>query len=291
MQANIDESTLTVFVPAWGSKNLGYLRDFALPSVLQPGNLPACGYSKIYVEGSGVGNTDELREILTKGFAGFPADVRCVEAANEYEAMLGGLKRVISLCLTRRSRMLLLMPDTVIAEGGIYHMREYARGNHVSVAAPHLRVNAPSFCASPLPKRTAKSLVGLAFNHAHQSSQASHTARDNGTYKGGIAMQSLDLGLQTIIHFLPTVYLAAFTQSDLEFFQGAKDFGWWDHHWPAHLAKEGRLRVFGSSELFFAVELTDPERNRVEVRPNSAFEEDSDQGPFWMRCFVGALHS
>ncbi len=298
MKAEINENELVIWTPCWGTKHLDYLRNFAIPGAMQAGNIPACGYQKIFVEGSTIGDPSELQEILTKGFSGLPADVQVVEWFNERDATLTSLTLVVQMCLHRRSRMLLLMPDTIIANGGIFNMREYARGNGVSVAAPHLRVNADSLIASTSWKGWFKAsgiqsgeLVSYAMLHPHQSLSASFTHRDNGTFQGGIALKELSENLTTAIHFLPTVYLSAFTESDLRFFERASAFRAYDHEWPAHLANEGRLRIFGSSELFFAVELTDPDRNLVEIKPGSAFEEDSNQGPFWMRCFVGALHS
>lgn len=292
----IDEDALTIFIPAWGTLHLDYLRKFALPSVLQSGNLPACGYSKIYVEGSTINATEPLPEILQSAFASLPAEVTISSYSLHEMALLTGLKNVIRKCIERRTRMLLVMPDTIFANFGICNMRDYARGKPVSVAAPHLRVMTDSFSqeltgyfniSATIPS---SDLVRMAMTHAHQSLLDSFSDRDNGTLTGGISMTRVDERLATIIHYLPTVYLAWFTESDAAFFNGVKFFGAWDHDWHNHLAHEGRFRVFGSSALFFAAELTDPAANRIKVEPGSRLEEHSTEGPDFMRCFVGAIH-
>lgn len=294
--SNIDEDSICVFIPAWGDLHLGYLKRFALPSVLQPGNLPACGYSKIIVRGASVGPIEPLMRVLSEGFQGIPGVEFLVHDYGDHEnALLQGFRDTIRFCIERKCRMLLAMPDTIFANGGIFNMRQYARGKPVSVAAAHLRVNANTattgseagFLTSPV---GAQELVGIAMRNAHQSQTESYAENDNGTLTGGISLTRISDRLRTCIHFLPTTYLAWFTESDAAFFNGVKFFGSIDHDWPRHLYNEGRFRVFGSSDLFFAVELTDPAANRIKVEPASRLEEDSTAGPDFMKCFVGALH-
>jgi hypothetical protein len=293
--ADIDEESLTVFCPAWGPAHLDMLSRYALPSVMQDGNLPACGYNKIIVEGSSVGNSQALRDVLTQGFSKLPVEVRVMEFPAHEQALLSGLRQVIRLCMHRHTRLLLLMPDTIIANGGIFNMLTYCRDKPVSVAAPHLRVNADTFTATFdtrifQHRMESSELVNLAMIHAHQSLSASYARRDNGTQRGGISLTYLSDRLTTIIHYLPTVYLAWFEESDAAFFDRAGFFGFWDHQWNQHLAAQGRLRVFGSSELFFAVELTRPDYNRISVVPGSRLEEHSEEGLLALKSFVGVLH-
>ncbi len=290
----IDETALTIFAPAWGAKHLEYLRKYALTSVMQSGNLPACGYSKIYVEGSTLGDTGPLEAVLRDGFKPLPVDVRVVSFPDHETALLSHLKHVIRLCIARQTRMLLVMPDTIIANGGIFNMREYVRGKPVSIAAPHLRVEALSFTSDfrslhDLWPFSSQALVFWAKAHPHQSLTNSYAHGCHGTYTGGISLTKITDRLTTILHFLPTIYLAWFVESDAAFFEGVKFFGSWDHDFGQHLYNEGRYRVFGSSELFFAVELTDREANKIAVVPGSQYEEDSIAGPSFLKCFVGAL--
>lgn len=291
---NIDESSLVIFCPAWGQKYLDYLRRYALPSVMQPGNLSACGYEKIYVHGSSAGATAELGKILHAGFAGLPVEISLVESGNEQGALLHALQGSIRCCITRRCRMLLMMPDTIIANGGIFNMRQYARGKPVSVAAPHLRVtSAPFSYRDENTFRTIEPRILVQFalgNHAHQATMDSYSDKDHGTLTGAISLTRITPQMTTIIHYVPTVYLAWFTESDAAFFSRAPLFCEYDRSWDKHLEAEGRLRVFGSSELFFAVELTDPDRNRIVVVPGSRLEEHSEFGCKQLKPFVGVLH-
>lgn len=291
---DIDESTIALFIPAWGERHLEHLRRFALPSVLQPGNLQACGYSKIIVLGSTIGTIEPLMRVLAPAFEGIPGVEFQIEAcATEESALLGSLRATVRYCIERKCRMMLVMPDTIIANGGLFNMREYSRGKPVSIAAPHLRVVIDGITAhqQPWPSLISpQSLVNIAFANAHQSLTDAFSDRDNGTHKGGISLTRISDRLTTIIHYLPTVYLAWFTESDADFFDCAPWFGEYDHSWDQHLCNEGRLRVVSDSEFFFAVELTDPASNRIDVVPGSRLEEHSEFGCMALKPFVGTLH-
>ena len=289
---NIDESTLLIFCPAWGQKHLDCLRRYALPSVMQSGNLPACGYKHILIYGTTVGSSDPLRQVLSDGIKLPSVEIWCVNYESGDAALLDGLRRAIQLCINHRTRMLLMMPDTIIANGGIFNMRQYARGKPVSVAAPHLRVtSAPFAYRDTFGTIEPRILVQFALGHpAHQATTDSYCDKDHGTLTGAISLTRISERLTTIIHYVPTVYLAWFTESDAAFFSRAPLFCEYDRSWDKHLESEGRLRVFGSSELFFAVELTDPDKNRIAVVPGSRLEEHSEFGCKNLKPFVGVLH-
>lgn len=274
---------LQLFIPVWGDY-LSLLERYALPSLLWPGNLPSLPVN-IFVEAfTRSADAGRLREILTVAFAGLPNveinvsahDGRSVDRAAW--AMQAGVARAGE----RSCRMLMVMPDTIFGNGSIGNLWRYAAGKNVSVAAGHLRVNAPDFTQAR-PELTASSplandaLVDLAWRFAHQSSAASWTNAANATGFGGIALTRLTPSLVTMVHYLPTVYLASFTAEDLEYFRRTYDFSAWDHDWPKRLVNgngNSRLRVLGSSDLFFALELTDPNRNLVTVAPGSAGNEN-----------------
>lgn len=294
----IDDSTITIFCPCWNEPHLGYLRKFVIPSLLQPGNLPACGWSKIVVRGSTIGPIEPLMRTLSEGFEGIHGVEYLVSSFPNHEsALLDGLRHTIRHCISTQTRMLLLMPDTIFSNGGIFNMRQYARRKPVSVAAPHLRVieaplidTAPRIPEGPLPILSSQELVRYAMANPHQSLTDSFSDRDNGTRTGGISLTRISEKLTTIIHYLPTTYLAWFTESDADFFDKQPYFGSYDHYWLPHLGREGRLRVVSNSEFFFAVELTQPHLNRIPVHPNTSLEEHSEFGHLPLKAFVGTLH-
>lgn len=295
---DIDEDTITIFTPAWGQTHLNYLRKYALPSVMQSGNLPACGYSKIYVEGSTIDANEPLPEILESAFSSLPAEVTISSYSLHEMALLTGLKNVIRKCIERRTRMLLVIPDAIFANGSILNMRQYVRGKPVCFAAPHLRVEVGPFTKafdetkkiSMIQGSPSDWLVRMAFDHPHQSLTESFSDKDNGTLTGGISLTWISEELTTIIHHLPNIWLAWFTESDAAFFNSAASFCAYDHHWGKHLDGEKRLRVVSDSSFFFAVELTDPAANRVRVEPNSALDERSKAGHLNLGAFLGTLH-
>lgn len=292
---DIDEGSICLFVPAWGKTHLDYLRRFALPSVLQPGNLPACDYKRIIVRGSTVGPVGPLMDVLSEAFKGYPAEFQITDYGTHDKALLGALRDTIRHCITTRTRMLLVIPDAIFANGSIFNMRQFVRGKPVCFAAPHLRVNSgdamdalESFNGISTILQPSD-LVRLAFYAPHQSLTDSFNDRDNGTLTGGISLTRISDRLTTIIHHLPNIWMAWFTESDAAFFHAAQSFCAYDHHWGKHLDGEGRLRVVSDSSFFFAVELTDPAANRIQVRSGSELDERSEAGHSNLGAFVGTL--
>lgn len=294
---DIDEDSITLFVPAWGQTHLDYLRRFALPSVLQSGNLPACNWNRIIVRGSTVGPVGPLMGVLSEAFKGYPAEFQITDYGTHDNALLGALRDTIRHCITTQTRMLLVIPDAIFANGSIFNMRQYARGKPVCFAAPHLRVEVGPFIKSFDETRKISTIEGspsdwlvrMAFDHPHQSLTGSFDDKDNGTLTGGISLTWISEELTTIIHYLPNIWLAWFTESDADFFNSATSFCAYDHHWGKHLDGEGRLRVISDSSFFFAVELTDPAANRIQVRPGSRLDERSEAGHSNLGAFVGTL--
>lgn len=293
---NIDEDSICVFIPAWGDLHLGYLKRFALPSLLQPGNVPACDWKRIIVRGASVGPIEPLMRVLSEGFQGITGVEFLVHDYGDHEsALLQGFRDTIRFCIERKCRMLLAMPDTIFANGGIFNMRQYARGKPVSVASPHLRVDARR-CVEALQSFNGisailypRDLIRLAFWAPHQSQTESYAENDNGTLTGGISLTRISDRLTTFIHYLPTTFLAWFEESDFNFFSAMKFWGGIDHSWGAHLDREGRWRVVSDSDFFFAVELTDVAANRIVVVPGSRLEEHSTIGHLPLKTFVGTL--
>ena len=99
-------------------------------------------------------------------------------------------------------------------------------------------------------------LVDLAFEHGHQSLLGSiDNEYCNRTFVG-LSIRKITDNTYTVIHNLPMVWLANFTKDDLRFFK--TPWSIWDDRWASLLLRQNRLKVAGSRDLFFCVDLTAP---------------------------------
>lgn len=154
-------------------------------------------------------------------------------------------------------------PDTFFGNGSIHNIVKLSMNRDLCIAAAHLRVDAPRFSdlIAHYPGDISNAaLVNLALAAAHQNLYDSFVDKDsNCSYISGVAIQKIAENLYAITHRLPTVYLARFTEGDLRFFTRQRtSFEDWDHVWPSRLIAQRRFKLIGSSDLFFAVEATEP---------------------------------
>lgn len=258
----MNDKTLTLFCPVWGQKHLDMLQDFALPSLMLPKNLPALGLEKIYVECVGVKHEfSHTCRVLHGGLKGLPIEVT-QHAGDHAQDPIHGLRQALKLCLERGTRLLLAMPDTIYSNGSISNIFNYARGKTVCVSAAHVRVNEDLFMAKfPRWKEwpNSRQMVEAAFSVG--AVDVCETINPNVTDVGGIAWTKVNETTRLMLHYLPTAYLVWVTPEDVVWWNHRNTWGDWDHIWPESLLRNRRLRVIGSSDVFFAVEFESAERS------------------------------
>lgn len=201
--------------------------------------------------------------------------------------LLNGFKQQMQFCLSNKSKMILCPPDTVFGDGTIPNLLSLGVGEGVCVAVAHARVlpNVIEEIETLAATRGAMSnsqLVSMAFNYPHASweyAEAFH--ENNNSYVGGISWRELDKGLYSVTHRLPTPYLLDFNITDWDYFWGTVSFGALDHSWPGdRLYRQERIRVCGSSDACFIVEITDSDQNVPPIveKRKEAIDPDSYWG-------------
>lgn len=200
--------------------------------------------------------------------------------------LLQCLFKMIHHCLESGAQMLTCPPDTVFSEGSIQSMRHIGRYGHSCVALPHPRVSPSIFGQIKDQALSGAELVSLTMKHGHRAwSGAEIGHSEQNSFVGGIAWQKIGKigeNLLSVQHRLPTVYLSTFQGSDYTFFQKPHDglaptYGCWDHVWPSVLLNQERLRVIGSSDAAFVVEVTKDDLNVPPQTPINPYEPDG----FW----------
>ncbi|HEX6827263.1 MAG TPA: hypothetical protein VF077_13170 [Nitrospiraceae bacterium] len=270
----MNDHELTILVPCWGEHHTDMLKRIPLRSLMQSGNLPACGLRRIYVDGfTKPGEEARLSEAIRSELGSLPIEIQVdpiPQGLDKWKHDLHPLLNIIDRVLQRGTKMLAVMPDIGFGNGSIGNLFRYARGKNVCVSAPHLRV-LPD-CPIQWPMTNAE-LLRLAMKHPHQSQREAWVNKSRNGHMGGISLTPLTDRLTAMVHHLPTPFLSTMSVSDRDFFRQAPDMGSFDHRWPSLLMMEGRYRVIGSSELFFAVEITEAHNNHVEMKDDALNSE------------------
>ena len=180
----------------------------------------------------------------------------------------------IKSCLTRNATMLMVTCDMFFGDGSLGNLLAIAVARPgACIAAPNIRVERNSFIKAISYRRWSISnpaLVKLALRHQHKTWRDTHINQPmRNCYDAGTSMQRLTPKLYAVSHLLPNCYLARLTSDDLHFFETAKEANAWDHRWPSLLVAQNRHYVIGSSDAFFAAELTELDENHPAVEPNS----------------------
>ena len=284
----VNENSLNIFIVAWGDEHLDLLERFTLPPMMWGDNLPACGLNDVYIDCyTKAGDADRLHRMVDMAFEGTNHFTSITIEDGEVDPMLiKSLRQAVIKARNREVRMFYLTPDTIFGNGSIKNIVRYSRNKNVVVGGGHLRIDRNSFLSNhPIgfAKRPVSNpdLVDLAMFHRHQVTADSFFGSDNGTPEGGISLTQISEEIISMVHHLPAPWLALFNDDDVRYFNSAPHAGAWDHDWPKTMisrTNEGRFRVMGSSDLFFAVEITRPERNRVPITPNSRHVESYFKG-------------
>ncbi|MQF67084.1 hypothetical protein FIM07_01410 [SAR202 cluster bacterium AD-802-F09_MRT_200m] len=257
---------------AWG-RFLDWFFSYTVPSLLQDGNIPALardGYEfKLYI----YTHPEEFEEITEKYDSCLTRlkDYLPIEIVSLRELKAGWLTGhywqsalidQIKRCISEDATMFLTPPDTVFGNWSVSNAVKIVQGKNVCLAAAHARVKQESFIASnsatDLKKMDLKiendELVDLAFEHGHEYLLGFLDDVDSNMTHGGISIRRINETTYSVVHNGPTPYLANFVKDDLKYFESSGSS--WDNRWPRLLLRQNRLKVVGSSDSFFCVEIT-----------------------------------
>jgi len=172
------------------------------------------------------------------------------------------LQEIIDKGIENDCQVFFLNPDYFYGNNSLRNLISYKFDNKMCLAALHVRVNTGDFTDKI---RTIDGdvsnaqLVSLSMKYLHRSWGESFTSKSvNNSQISGSATQQIADNLWAVTFRIPTVFLAKFDHCDKE---ALKRFDLWDHEWPATLIEQNRYKFIGSSDMFFAVELTAPANN------------------------------
>lgn len=260
----------------YGDRFIEIFRRGALKSLLYPKNADALTKNEacwnIFTEDKFI----PTLKILTESVKGIKFNIQSTSLLRRFvDQPQSALVWQIEKCLKENRKLLFAPPDTIFGEGSVEALTKVGREKHSCVSIPHPRV-VPNILEelNHEPKMNPQ-LVGLAWKHLHRSwSEAETGCERQNSFVGGVSWQKVKEKTYSITHRLPTVYLADFTDEDLNYFRVALSFGAWDHTWPGDvLYPRGRQRLISSSDLAFVCEVTEKDKNIPPIIANQNPDE------------------
>ena len=273
--ADTSKRKINFHCTAWGSY-VDSLFSYTIPSLLQKGNIPTLANNGYKLELTIYTKRGEHEEIvkqydsrLTTVKEYMSVSIIPLDAATEIHSpndlLITALLHQIERCIDEDAMMFLAPPDTIFGNCSVTNAVKTVEGKNVCLAAAHPRINQESMLASDVftgLKRMERNiendeLVDLAFEYGHHELLNSFDNQDyNSTRSSALSVRAINDNTYSVIHNLPTIYLANFIKKDLQFFRQRERFHRWDSRWPRLLLRTGRLKFVGSSDLFFCVERT-----------------------------------
>lgn len=243
---------LRCFFPCWGAHHIYLFENALLKSLLWERNQQTILRYDTTWDVVTRPDTPKLLELLTRIGDG-KATFMVHEKPDPYAPFLEHIKR----CLEEDAVSLILTPDMIHSDGSFETALKVLGTDSGAVCYPHMRVVPDILPHIPTLDGEAASLVKLALKHPHPSwTFANEEAYASNTWLGGIGWQKISDKIYAVQHFLPCPFVARYNSRDLEFFEKAKMFRVIDHDWASMLMEDQRLKVLGSSDLAFAVEVT-----------------------------------
>ena len=253
-------------------KYIDIFEEVCLRSLMQEGNIPALleeGYEiRYYIYTMNDEHLARVKKIKIKGVRIEVFDFTEMDNTKLLHAM-------IDQSIGQNERLLFISPDYFVGNGSIYNIVTYNSNDNLCIAALHMRVDYDKFLN--VIKQTQGTisnpqLVDLAMRNLHKSWRESFVNEEsNNSFFSGSAVQTITDKLWSVTFRIPTVFLAKFQASDRE---DLPKFDHWDWEWPAKLIEQKRYKSIGSSDMFFAVELTKTRENIPGVQPGSKWNDE-----------------
>lgn len=275
-----------VFLPCWGEKHINLLKNCLGVSLKWPKNNKAIAGSNWIIISDSKKSYDQI-SLIVKDIDQTSTSHAVIEDKIKYNSgpiLLKVLKDVIQSSLQNQTSLLMATPDYIYGDGTIENLKKIGTQKGTCVSFAHMRV-LPKILDNILKEVPFNNndLIRLALKYQHATwADSEESANPGRTYFGGISWEYLNetKSLIGVRHRLPAPFFANFLEEDLTFFSTYHNhphdgtFALWDHLWPSHLIKAGRLRYVGSSDAATMIEVTDKEENIPPINPYGITNKD-----------------
>jgi len=260
----------------WGEQHIDLFFKFTLPSLLEANNLPLVSINKevqfyFYTKDADVDVIETRMKMLAPSY-NFTIVAESFFDDMARDMMSNYLIHMLDCCIKNNALLLIAQPDLIFSNGTVNNLVKLSDGKGVSIAVAHPRVSFESFMSKKIDikniSENSLDMVKAALTSQHNTLiHADETSDINSTLMG-ISTKKMSNGL-AVIHNLPAPYLCSPIKDDLVFFKRRCEFNIVDKHWPNLLFRQSRLKIIGSSDLAFIMELT---FDSVKTRLNSGLK-------------------
>ena len=261
------------FCLAWGDHFTDMLERVLLRSFMQPRNATAIPSDCVV---SLYSNKASMEKVSTLAAKIGKVEPHIIDTTSGEETQHKALRQEVRICYETDATLIMLCPDSFWGDGSLGNLLTIAGKTNNCIAAPHVRVDEKQFL-NELPDCTFdnQALVARSFKTLHKSwVDADADKPVINSFYAGVSWRRLGEGLYAVTHRVPTIWLARFTEKDMEFFERDNASGIWDHYWPEELVRSERQRVIGSSDAFFIAELTNASTHSTLLHDNDGSNPD-----------------
>lgn len=295
-----DIKNVNCFVIAWGDYNKLFLK-YSLPSLLQDNNLKWINNNyrlKIYYY------TDLDRKSISKTYPEMESIFNeynfKFKNINEYNnhnetrstnVYVKCYKEQIKKSVNNNTTCMVINPDMVYANNSLKNIMLINNGKNFCYSYIHPRVNMKSTISSLEKYRDnkgiinidPKKLVRLAIENLHHTDILANDELDMNLTTRGKSWRKIDEKTFVIVNTSINPQIFNFIAKDLKYLENLTKLSEFDRALPNYLLSDSRLRFITSSDLYFAIELTDEEENKVDPvrnKYNDQPEIPSSHGEF-----------
>jgi len=272
-----------IYTLAYG-EYLDYYFDYSLPALMHKSNCEALVEKGFEVEFL-LYTIDKKDFILKKYkdhyfFNKSKIDIVEFDKGGEATARKIASRAIIDVfrrCLDERAVLYLAPPDTIVGNGSLFNSINASYGKNVCFASAHPRVSTSILSEIDHCNKQGidnASLVNLAMRFPHDNFKYSDEDLEKNTTHKGISYRNVSPNLYMVTHNLPSPYVVFPIEEDYDFFCKCQDFNMWDREWLQSLIKTNRVKISGSSDLYFCVELTpEPFKADEELKTNQKYND------------------
>ena len=240
--------SIAIFTMYWGPVYSKMFKDYQLPSFMQDGNLPRLSREGYDIKWHVYADQQP------------PENPFIVYHHTDEKVTVPCLRDFINSNMGTMCFM--IYPDNFVGNHSMYNgVKMVENKPNMCLSVAHPRVSLEKINGMPITAKNNAQLVSFAFEYAHKCLWGACDNLDTNMTWAGISWRQIDEKNYAVIHNLATPWIFQFQPSDTEFICTTHN-GCLDRGFIAKMLSEGRIKICGSSDLCFFVELTTDAHNQ-----------------------------
>jgi len=246
---------LNLYTYFWGEEFKKLFTEYCYKSMMQEGNIPSLLKRGVEVTWDIVTDTNiEIDNPIVN-----VQKMNKVNPNAKNESINTSFREMIAKSSKNKTTTAIISPDYIVGDKTLYNAFRLLEGRKdgcISVAHPRVeweKIDGYKPMSNP-------ELVKYAFDYAHVCLHGSFDNNPINNTWAGIAIRQIDDKTYSVIHNLATPFICQFNQSDVDFFNRTH-YAHFDRTFTKKLLEEKRIKLVGSSDVCFFVEITKAQHN------------------------------